>query len=661
MKRLTFSAGVTLKAAAAGKPRRFEILAYTGGTLRVEGFPLPVVVDLQGLEASRGAAIVLAHELSDDATVGQTDSIDNDGRRLLLAGPVTGEHQPRVQRAILQAEAGQQWQASIGGICRDIEEIAAGQSVRVNGQTFNGPVLVARQFELRETSILPVGADRSTEVNLAAAAALMRANAMTFEEWLQSMGLDAATMNEAALAIFRKEYDATHGATVATAEPVAAGAALNLRASRAGEYQRIGQIESIAHGHPLIAAAAIRNGWGVERTELEVLKANQRSRAPSGLRHGGGDGAATPQVLEASLLLRGGREALAVKAYGERTVEAARKARITNLVDLAGKSLQAAGLDPDAYGNRDAMLKAAFSTNNLPNILSNVINRELVEAYQETTNDWRKFCHVASAPDFRERTGIRPAAVDGLLLLPKGGQIKDTSLGEEALYQWKVDTYTRMLDIDRQDIVNDDLGFLNEVSPIMGAAAGRTLLDLIYQTIMGGQAAGFFASGKNNLGEAGSALDVTSLGTGVSSMRSQRDSKGNDLNIRPVALVVGPSLELTARALLNSVELIGLADELMPSGNPVSGIVPNLIVEPRLENTDRFTGASATQWFLFGAPKDRPVTVGFLNGQQSPMVQTEEADFNKLGLQMRCVFDFGVALTDHWAAYKATGAAGGGG
>ncbi|MBU0639071.1 MAG: hypothetical protein KKB50_09420, partial [Planctomycetes bacterium] len=46
-------------------------------------------------------------------------------------------------------------------------------------------------------------------------------------------------------------------------------------------------------------------------------------------------------------------------------------------------------------------------------------------------------------------------------------------------------------------------------------------------------------------------------------------------------------------------------------------------------------------------PTDLPVIeVAFLNGQESPTIETADADFNVLGIQMRGYHDFGVALQE---------------
>ena len=43
------------------------------------------------------------------------------------------------------------------------------------------------------------------------------------------------------------------------------------------------------------------------------------------------------------------------------------------------------------------------------------------------------------------------------------------------------------------------------------------------------------------------------------------------------------------------------------------------------------------------------IETAFLNGQEAPVIETADADFNVLGIQMRGYHDFGVALQDRSA------------
>jgi hypothetical protein len=98
------------------------------------------------------------------------------------------------------------------------------------------------------------------------------------------------------------------------------------------------------------------------------------------------------------------------------------------------------------------------------------------------------------------------------------------------------------------------------------------------------------------------------------------------------------------------------ANNDLPTGNALKNAV-SLEVEPRLSNAARFDGTSAKAWYLFSGPADAALIVAFLQGQQSPTVEFFGLDSepNKLAVSWRVYFDYGAALADHRAAYKAKG------
>jgi hypothetical protein len=212
-----------------------------------------------------------------------------------------------------------------------------------------------------------------------------------------------------------------------------------------------------------------------------------------------------------------------------------------------------------------------------------------------------------------------------------------------------------MLTVDRRDIINDDLGLFEDTASSLGRAAMRSLSDLVYKVLLA-NAGGFFGAGNGNYDEgAGTALSSTSLGTGVARMLAQRDDENRDLDIRPRTLLLPPELQQTAKELLQS-DFIQRANNDVPTGNALKNVV-GLEVEPRLSNSDRFTGTSTKAWYLFAGPQDMAVVVAFLQGKQSPTVEFFglDADPNKLAATWRVYFDYGCALGDFRAAYKAKG------
>ena len=202
-------------------PKHIEILAYTGGLLRVDGFADPVVVDLNGLEASGSIPIAIKHDLGDSMILGQTnhDQILNDGSSLILGGDITADPElsPAVKRVLSMAANGHKWQASIGAQIDESREIEAGQTLQVNGQTLTGPFILATRSTLREVSVLGMGADKNTTVILSAAAKLAlkamgnsmpnQVDSTGFESYVrQDLGMDAAQMTEECRSALASHY-----------------------------------------------------------------------------------------------------------------------------------------------------------------------------------------------------------------------------------------------------------------------------------------------------------------------------------------------------------------------------------------------------------------------------------------------------------------------
>lgn len=79
------------------------------------------------------------------------------------------------------------------------------------------------------------------------------------------------------------------------------------------------------------------------------------------------------------------------------------------------------------------------------------------------------------------------------------------------------------------------------------------------------------------------------------------------------------------------------------------------VVSPYLSDS-RFTGYSTTAYYLIADPNDVPVIeVVFLDGVQTPTVETADANFSQLGIEMRGYFDFGVRLQEYRGGVRSTG------
>ncbi|MGD9857365.1 MAG: Mu-like prophage major head subunit gpT family protein [Planctomycetaceae bacterium] len=620
-----------------GKPRRFRMLAYDGGLLRITGAPAPVIVDLSLLKASAQVKALLQHDSK--RPVGHMDRVEIT-TQIVTEGTlsVSGKDAD----SVVQAQGnGFEWEASIGvDVEGGYEAVPRGRTVHVNGRDFPGPVLVARRGKLTEISFVGKGAGENT-LALVAAAAVPQENAM-------SEPANTETTDPAELRRAERERIQTIEAACSGEWPAGTEAEVSqLKASAIAEGITIDELNG-----RLLALTKRR-----ESSELQQLRASRNVNIggfqPLSAGRSGAD--VSQSVIECALCLKAGREDVA-RDYGDDVRNRADGLRKKSLFEMQNLLFAAHGMP--TFDNFDGMLRASgASTVSLPNTLGNTMGRMLDVTMRETPATWRSFAAIKSVENFHAHMGIRPFFIGDLEELPDNGEVKHGTM-DEGVYTWSVDQYAKMFTIGRKTFINDGVGFFDQVVPQLANAALRKQNDLVWGTILA-NAGNHFHTDNGNIQTGGtSPLSLASLEVAVKQMRKQRTAEGADLDIVPSVLVVPPDLEVTAKSILNSIELLPDADSTpAPTGNPLKSIV-TLQVEPRISNTEKFADALATRWYLFAAPKDSPVIVAFLNGRQSPeIVSFGPADQpDVVAYSWRALMDFGCALGDPQAGQMSAGA-----
>ena len=649
---LTLLADINIEAAAPGgpadgqdkRPRRFHMDAYTGGQLQLTGWRFPVVVDLDGLSIRNGAKVYLEHNRT--SRVGHLEAVNILGGRLRVTGVVSSTS-PAAREVVADADNGYPWQASIGAGVQQVDFIGEGKTVTVNGKEFAGPVNVARRSSLSEVSFVGNGADDQTSASIAAKAAkeIRNMDTVTNEKIEKVEGQDTVV-----------QTPEPEKPTVTAADPVA-----DLRAQAAAEQERIAAVrKACGDAHSDIAAKAIREGWDQTRTELEVLRAD-RPKAPAAHIP---DNSLNGTVLEAACMLSGKLEDVE-KRFDEKTLDAAEK-RFRGGIGLQELLLEAAwanGFTGRNFRDSRAVLRFAFgkevqagySTIDVGGILSNVSNKFLLEGFFSVERVWRNICAVRNVSDFKTVTSYRLIGKDQYEQVAPGGELKHGTLGEES-YTNKADTYGLLLSVDRRDIINDDLGAITTVPRKLGRGSGLKINDVFWTLFLANSA--FFTTGnKNYLTGTDTVLSIDGLTKAEVAFLDQVDSDGKPIGIMPAILLVPTALSAVGTMLFKSVEIRDTTSSTKyPVGNPHQGKFRSEV--SRYLANSVYTGSSAKAWYLLSDPNDLPVIeVAFLNGQESPTIETAEADFNVLGVQMRGYHDFGVALQDPKGGVKAKGEA----
>ncbi len=647
MNPLSITVPVTIRAAEGDSPvRRFEMVAYTGEPMRIDGFPLPVVIDCASLDNSVQTLPALFNHGA-ECPVGQIQSVTCDGTPPIRAAGVftpSGLADDRAAEVINRADAGYRWQVSIGGNPASVEQYQRGESFQANGRTYQGPALLAKGVKLREISFVTIGGDSLTSAVVAGSTPTLKGAQMDFATWVAALGFDEASLTDqqrAALTIKFTEEQADMAEDTAetpadmpvTAEdgmvkpedqmPANAGARKPViqasnHAEVQAELQRITAIQAAAkkYGNPVmtlngtrieVAAHAIAEGWTPAQAEIQAMRSQLRT-PPSNLQVRAG---ASTQALEAGLILRCGG-ALDSKAYAHRgavdklpgwlragindanrnrVMEEGHRFSKLSAVDLCQHALRAAG-KPVPF-DRDEMIRAAFSTPSFNNVITTSMNAMLMLKYVEaadTTGGWVVETDVAN---YLTQERSRVTATKGLSRQPEGAEA-DHIAPDDLKETYKVARYGSQLVVDEIAIVNDSLGAFAEEAGSMGLAAARLRPDLVYGTLLANPTLAatslslFSASNETANLLTSSALSASTLATARKTMALIREN-GVNLGLVMTHLIVPPSLGDTAYNLVASqLQLItstsGTADRTTGELNALKRHNFALVEEPRLEN-----------------------------------------------------------------------------
>jgi hypothetical protein len=654
---------------------RFRMVAYTGGTMRIAGFPHPVVVDLEGLAIDR-QDIPVRLDHNPRQGVGHTQRVVIENGQVIAEGMVSRDTS-WARDVAKSAVNGFPWQASIGAAVVDAEFVPNGQSITVNGRTLAGPLHVVRQAILKEISFVDSGADPATSARIAAQhkeQALMDDTSTTHQDPTQQDAgqIDGdATGNANTTTASSATPQAAQGAQepavpkpqTTTASTIQASAAgddplTQMRQQMAAETRRIEAIRKVCAGkYPDIEAKAIEEGWDESRTELHVLRAS-RPQVPAVSSRPRN---ASPQVFEAVALMASGLPQSRIQAtYAEPVLEAADKLRgvgIQEFCELAsGQQL------PRFRRDASGWLQAAFSTASLPGILSNIANKMLLEGYNYVEDAWRSIAKIASVNDFKEHTRYRMTGAFQFQQVGPDGELKHGQLGEQSFRQ-KADTHGIMFALTRQMIINDDMGAFTDIPRQIGMGAAEAIADAVWGLWLSNPSqsdgkAFFHVDHKNYKAGADTALTVDGLTDAEVSFGKQVKPNGKPLGIRPSLLLVPTALKVPAEMLMKSVNLneTTTANKPKPSTNPHVGKFE--VVSSVYLSNPTFTGASDKAWYLLADPNRLPaIEVAFLNGVDRPTVEKTDADFNTLGVMFRGYIDFGVKEQDHRGALMMKGEA----
>jgi hypothetical protein len=602
MNAIKLDSGVEFLQAAEGESapagKKFRIVAYTGAQIRQGWSREPVVIDMAGMQLPATVPVVLGHDYTLGSILGQGRPFIEAGQ-LIVEGEILAQN-PNADQVAALAAAGYQFQASVGADVRRHQKIDAEGVTQVNGSAHVGPVRIVKASALREVSFVTLGADAATSVAIAAEA--------------------------------DEESSMADNATQTPAEEPIVAAAVEATASVAVETK------------PEVDYAEVIATLTKKVEQMEKLNATRDERPAAPAVHMVQPTVRTPEVIEAAFALQGGLPNVE-KQYDAKTLEAAAKIQRTTSL---GEVLLSAAEEGGYTGSRRIsaatlrpILAAAWATHSISGILSSTVNKFLLAGFNGVESSWRSMSAVRSVNDFKAITSYRLNGGFKFEKVANGGELKNAGASDESR-TISADTYGIMTSVTRTDLINDDLGALTAVPQRIGRGGALKLNDVFWASFQDDSA--FFTTGRGNKKTTAGALSLANLKAIATMFRKLKDPDGNPVAVEPRVLLVPADIELAAAEIMGSSLLVG-GSSAAPDRNVLAG-------RYQVVSTSYLT--SAEDYYLLASPADLPVMeVAFLNGVQSPIVETAEADFNTLGVQMRGYFDFGVAKAEYLAGVKA--------
>ena len=575
--------------------------------------------DTEAVDLSRLQEIgVVLFNHDRDRVIGRVLSVRLDEATHRLRAVIQFDEDEESERVYQKVRSGTLKGVSVGYAVDVWEEVKAG-ATSTNGR-FMGPCEVATRWTPYELSIVSVPADATVGVG------------RSFTE------NGDGTMDEKEKDIVEREQASAVPLPTTTESSAAPDAEAMRQEAVAEERQRVREIGTMCRQFGVDDAPYINDGMSVEGVRAAILAQLAAERKAQ---------AVTVQVDEMDKFRAAATDGLALRAglAVEKKAAGADEYRGKRMLRLAAECVEREmGKSTRAMDDEMIVREALTGTGAFPGILSNVAHKSMAQAYQTAPTTYQLWVAHGSNSDFKDATRYRLSEADTLEKLNESGEFKASGVSEH-MAKTSIATYGRMFSITRQAIINDDLGALQQLPAIYGAAARRMINKMVYKMLQDNpkvEGKELFHSDRNNL----HAVDISIPGLAKmkAAMAKQKNIAGLEyLNIQPAFLICPVELEVTAAQLISSVVDPTKANA---TPNPFANKM-TVVSEPELEDAKAFYLAAA-------AGVAPTIEVTSLNGNLTPVMERAE-QFDTLGIKWSIYMDVGVNLLDYRGIQKSTG------
>ena len=329
-------------------------------------------------------------------------------------------------------------------------------------------------------------------------------------------------------------------------------------------------------------------------------------------------------------------------------------------------------------------VRAAFTTFELPTILSNLQFKWLLDGYYAVDPNagvgggvaWQQFCRRGTLQTFKPNMRTRMIGNFRPKELGAGGEIQQMQLGDES-YLIQAKLKALMGGIPYQAIVDDDLNAFSTIPTDAGVGCGEQVARDVYIAFLANKqsdgATPFFsktdaltaadikalrAFAANWNAGATFALSVDGLSLAVQQFLQQVKPNGEPLGELPAILLAPVALMVIANDLYTKTQLVSAL--VSTAGAPSRLIGENShkgmyrpVVSQYLSNAT-IPGYSASRWHLTTSATSSTYAIeaGFLNGSEMPIIERDDMSFDRLGIALRWWLSYGIGMGNPRAAQR---------
>ena len=520
-------------------------------------------------------------------------------------------------------------------------------SVFVNGKSFQAPLYVVKLSKMHEISTTLYGRDGNTSVTK-----LSKDTLMTIKNNKPDPSKDAPEPVPTPTPVKVENTHPVPAPAPVDPAPVPPVVVDNKKPANGGlPSSLLNALDwMVEHReHPELVRDAIKNNWDKDRLDREVQLKNMEGNYPSLPGAWRVDSKVSNQFTARFALSCGIKPEFLEKKLNKELVENAYAQPQLGLKESLMLCANSNGGSFNGHSDTQNLSKFvkrlvvnnAFSTIDYPNLMHQVAQWKMEEAWLLDPPFAPSMALAVSNKDFRPTGHIKPKGGTMWNGLNKEGKIEHGSFGEEDKYETKLSTVAQILTFKRPDIINDNIGWIQETLDLMVEGAMMVpdyqLVNLIYNAL---------SAGVTTAGVSSFTLPLTfaNLETVYDAIKRRDVVKGDKIvkarQQTKYMLMVTANLEKEAWEIINQERFVqGPSGDYVGERNYWRDKFEVKVFD-QLDNVTYNSGAEDNAWGLVPMnTKYSPFAITYLNGQTRPTTEVVDLPADELGFGVRGYWD----------------------